>query len=52
MSNIYEELLKELKENRAVTAETRLTAAEGSLAEGITRRLTGRLPSCHKTRRR
>ena len=41
MSNIYAALLNKLKENRAVTAETRLAAAEGSIAEGITRRLTG-----------
>ena len=41
MSNIYQEILNELKENRAVTAETRLAAAEGSMAESVTRRLTG-----------
>lgn len=41
MDNIYAEVLKELKENRAVTAETYLAAAEGRLAENVTRRLTG-----------
>lgn len=41
MSNIYQELLNELKGNRAVTAETRLAAAEGSIAENVTRRLAG-----------
>lgn len=40
MDNIYAEVLKELKENRAVTAETYLAAAEGRLAENVTRRLT------------
>lgn len=40
MENIYSELLKELKENRAVAVETRLTATEGRLAENVTRRLT------------
>lgn len=41
MDNIYAKVLDELKENRAVTAETRLAAAEGRLAEDVTRRLTG-----------
>lgn len=41
MDNIYVKILDELKENRAVTAETRLAAAEGRLAEDVTRRLTG-----------
>ena len=41
MDNIYAEVLKELKENRAVTAETHLAAAEGRLEENVTRRLTG-----------
>ena len=41
MSNIYAELLKELKENRAVTAETRLASWEGSMADGVPRRLVG-----------
>ena len=40
MENIYSELLKELKENRAVAVETILTATEGRLAENVTRRLT------------
>lgn len=44
MDNIYAEVLKELKENRAVTAETRLAAAEGRLAENVTRRLTDVVP--------
>lgn len=38
MENIYAELLNELKENRAVTVETRLAAPEGSLKEKVTRR--------------
>lgn len=41
MDNIYVKILDELKENRAVTAETRLAAAEGRLSEDVTRCLTG-----------
>lgn len=45
MNTIYAEILKALKENRAVTLESRLAGPQGGITEGLTRRLTGMDPS-------